>query len=370
MLVDAIMPPRVLFVSRALHPVSGGGERAVAAAALARALAAHGARVLAVTPAIDDRPARHGLARRLEPLRIDGPDGPGALELHEGRLADGRVEVIVPTTADLDQLGRVAVAAAAARAFAPTAVHIEEGAEDAAAALAAAGAPIVTAAAIDRPPGIDEVRWPRRPLAGDRDRAAARRRLLDRLDLEPRPRRPLIAALGPFERELLDDAGTAALAARALTLFAVDPARDGGALPWLQPLVDGHERAMAIVRAGDAAVAELLAAADFALLPHPLPAGPSDLHCLRFGAPAIAPADHGYGRLLVECDGRTGTGSGLLYRAGDHDLAHAVARAADLHAARALPRLAAAAAAVDLSWRAAARRALDAYDRAARNLPV
>ncbi|HTM22189.1 MAG TPA: hypothetical protein VL172_16830, partial [Kofleriaceae bacterium] len=208
------MPPRVLFVSRALHPVSGGGERAVAAAALARALAAHGARVLAVTPAIDDRPARHGLARRLEPLRIDGPDGPGALELHEGRLADGRVEVIVPTTADLDQLGRVAVAAAAARAFAPTAVHIEEGAEDAAAALAAAGAPIVTAAAIDRPPGIDEVRWPRRPLAGDRDRAAARRRLLDRLDLEPRPRRPLIAALGPFERELLDDAGTAALAAR------------------------------------------------------------------------------------------------------------------------------------------------------------
>jgi len=332
-------------------------------------------------------PLRHGLAKRLTPLAVDGD----AVDVYDGALPAGFARLAAVECGGSDELlcrtalayaaepsrwpaivhafdARVAgvVALAAARTDpspgmpAPAtvlSVHDAAGGDELRAAIAAAdrivtpsprwgddltaGAPL--AAATDKlrgiAGGIDVSRWnprfdpalPARFDAADRFGKAACKTALQRaLGLPRRPRVPLVGVLD----DVADDIDAAGVQ------LAVDRSSSDAIL--------AHR---------------IVGGADFLWIPSPMdPDRPNRLYCMRYGTIPIVPRAGGVGETVVDFDEATATGSAIVYDDGDPDaIRAALARAARVYASPAMQPLIDRAMAFDLSWTSAARHYTDVY---------
>jgi hypothetical protein len=356
---------------------------------LCRAQSARRLEVEVIAPRHPDHPPeRHGLARRLTPLRVPVGDRTDEVAVHEGRLPDGATRVVL-LEAPAELLAGAAVALLRADPRPPHVLHARpDTAGPLRRALAGAGWSVPVVPDLDGiPPGIDELAWdpardahlPARFSSADPDGKARCKLALQReLGLPPRARAPLIAVVAPLDPALWDVPTAEALVEGDMQLAMLGaPDHDGPAFERMRQLARRHwTRAAACAVANtdpahDALTHRLIAGADFVLCAHPFPAeGPSDLHGLRYGTIPIAPADEGYRQALVELDPHTLTGTGVLFRPGDATaLIGAVRRATRAYReSTAWPALVRRLMTMDLSWATAARRTEERYRAALREL--
>ncbi len=120
--------PRVLHILPELAPYTGNSGRARASSFLCRALARLGVDVTVVAPA-PPTPERWGFARRLRPLAVPGDSGIRPVTVHEGTLAQGRVQALLIQSSDIAVICRAALCAAAHRDRWPDVVHATQGTE-------------------------------------------------------------------------------------------------------------------------------------------------------------------------------------------------------------------------------------------------
>jgi glycosyltransferase involved in cell wall biosynthesis len=415
------MPPLVaLHLATRIAPLERGDD-AEMATALSRALVQAGERVVVVTRRPGDLSDREleriGLARRLDPLQVNGAN----LTVREGQVAGGAAPIFVLEGKGIedDELlaaaalelcdrrglwpdlirawdeapqisahagrrappeGRVSPAsvlllrdpgsrpvsprleaalAAAHRIALPSASYADELLERGEGELIE-----LLRAAPDRvrgiPAGIDEARWnpARDPHLPDRaDRASIKRELRRDLGLTSSGS-PLACVLGDIE--LLDrDAGEALAHAGAQLVFLHDPGARPGSEQVAIDLAHDHPMRVRSLKSDPALLHRAVAAADVALYCHRFtPRGFSPLFAMPYGTVPVAPRSGAFADAVVDWDPETETGSGFLFAPHrPEEIPSALRRAVRAASSgEAWSRLVARVAGTDVSWRTAGLR--------------
>lgn len=370
---------RVLHVVDELSPVTCDSGPARANRLLCAAQAQQGASV-DVTVALRGADPAAGLARQLEPFRV----AEAQLDLFTGTLPGGDVSVAaisaaqgVPATLALD----AAVLLAHEKRRWPDVIHVSEtmlaqGFQSRVEELAAIWARPMPALFIGRElrPGIDETQWSSLtdsalPASFDSSdlsgKATCKLHAQRQADLPARSKVPLIAAVGPFERELLTDLLRAAEHVPAFQLIVVlDADRDEQLFHHATNLADPYPSRIAIHPERGEALERLrhlvIAAADFTFVSRGASPGPSELYPLAYGSLLIAPAVDSLAG-VVSFDLASRTGSGFLFEpAGGPSVVRAVRRAVHAHELD-LSTLRRRLMDLDLGWQTVAMRYLDRY---------
>lgn len=423
---------RALHVIDRIAPLAHSGDAEVAFS-LSRALARAGERVSVVTRMASgaaEAAAAAGLARRLDPLVVEGPDGPAEIIVYQGAVAGGEVSLWLlsgPEVAGDELAARAALGLMAAAGVVPdiiratwrwpdvlslarmdmpsaaTALWMDDANQPLSDALARAidTADIITvpsasyrrellgrgegdlAEALARregalygiAPGVDEAHFdPRRdPLLPQpieptvAGKSPCKRELRRALGLPSTAAGPLVVVIGPFE---LLDRDIAELMAHVggQFVFAYPPelAPRGGDLP--SSLAQRHPTIARVLDGQPATMHLAMAAADLALLPFTCePGAAHPLYCMRYGAVPIAPRQGVFGDVLVDWDAQSSTGNGFVFPAyRPEDLATALRRAHRAHQHPSWDSLVERVANTDISWHTAALRHDERAQRAVR----